>query len=110
MVGHDNRDNRILTHIHTQQGEEGIDTLKPGFVALFSFSFALAMGAVWEIFEFSMDASIGFNMQRTDTGVFDTMSDLIVDTLGALFVCIAGYFYLKKDPKIFKRLEDRLLK
>ncbi|MDR1326674.1 MAG: hypothetical protein LBK00_11630 [Treponema sp.] len=27
--------------------------------------------------------------------IFDTMKDLIVDTLGALLVCIIGYFMIK---------------
>lgn len=82
--------------------------LGPGFVALFSFSFALAIGAIWEIFEFAMDTFFGFHMQKS--GLVDTMTDLMVDAIGALLVCVLGYFYLKKDPKIWKKIEKSLLK
>ncbi len=65
-----------------------------GFVALFSFTFALSIGAVWEIFEFCMDMFFGLNMQKS--GIVDTMTDLIVDSIGAIIVSIGGYFYVKK--------------
>jgi hypothetical protein len=66
----------------------------PAVIAIFSFCFALAVGTVWEIFEFFMDQFFGLNMQKS--GLVDTMWDLIVDSLGALFASIGGYFYLKK--------------
>jgi uncharacterized membrane protein YjdF len=77
---------------------------KPRFVALFSFCFAVAIGALWEIVEFIVDISFGMNMQKS--GITDTMSDLIVDTAGALAVSIAGFFYLKKkEPtKLFEKV------
>src|SRR3989344_8098895 len=56
--------------------------LQPGFMAVFAWAFAVAIGAVWEIFEFTLDSNLGFNMQRS--GLVDTMWDLIVDVLGAL--------------------------
>lgn len=65
--------------------------LSPLFVALFSFCFALSIGALWEIYEFSMDSFFGFNMQRT--GLDDTMKDLILDTLGALLFSVLGYYH-----------------
>jgi hypothetical protein len=68
--------------------------MKPGFVALFSFMFALGLGALWEIFEFAMDGFFGLNMQKS--GLVDTMWDLIVDALGALTIAFVGYGYLKK--------------
>jgi hypothetical protein len=34
-------------------------------------------------------------MQSNETGVVDTMIDLIVDTIGAFVVAIMGYVYLK---------------
>ncbi|PAY16133.1 hypothetical protein CKO51_28430 [Rhodopirellula sp. SM50] len=73
--------------------------MRPGFVAFFAFCFALATGAIWEVFEFSMDQFFGMNMQKPmlgdPSGLTDTMIDLIVDALGALVVSIAGYLYLK---------------
>lgn len=71
----------------------------PLLFAIFSFCFALSLGALWEIFEFIMDTFFDFNMQRTETGVNDTMRDLIVDASGTLFVSIIGYYHLKQKRK-----------
>ncbi|MBU1119180.1 hypothetical protein KKH43_04840 [Patescibacteria group bacterium] len=79
--------------------------LSPLFVAFFSISFAVTVGVLWEIFEFSADEIFGLNSQRwTRTGVVDTMWDLIVDFFGGLLIGILGYFYLTKNqPSFFKR-------
>ncbi|NLC76313.1 MAG: hypothetical protein GX750_01650, partial [Clostridia bacterium] len=60
------------------------------FVSFFSFCFAVAMGAVWEIYEYFMDQVFGFNMQRGSLD--DTMTDLILDTVGAALFAVLGYF------------------
>ena len=39
--------------------------LHPGTIILFSFSFAMAAGGLWEIFEFAGDYLLGMNMQRS---------------------------------------------
>ena len=72
--------------------------MKPGFVALFAFMFAVGLGALWEIFEFAMDSLFGLNMQKS--GVVDTMWDLIVDTAGALLIAILGYVYLLRARNV----------
>lgn len=84
--------------------------LSPFFIALFAFSFAIAFGTIWEIYEFSMDTIFNTNMQKfiTYEGVIligsealkDTMKDIIVDTLSAFFVSVLGYFYLIKKEKV----------
>lgn len=61
------------------------------FVSFFSFCFAVAMGAVWEIYEYFMDQVFGFNMQRGSLD--DTMTDLILDTVGAALFAVLGYFW-----------------
>lgn len=76
--------------------------LSPLFVSLFAFCFALAAGAVWEIYEYTCDVTMHLNMQKyaTEQGVLlvgqaalrDTMKDLIFDSLAALIVAVAGYF------------------
>ena len=71
----------------------------PLWIAIFAFSFAIAMGVIWEIYEFAMDQLFGLNMQTS--GLVDTMWDLIVDTLGALIVSIVGYIFLKTGKKSF---------
>ncbi|MFH1770864.1 MAG: hypothetical protein ABH828_04890 [archaeon] len=68
----------------------------PFVAALFVFSFALAIGALWEIFEFAMDSFFGLNMLKS--GIVDTMWDLIIDAGAALLVAVSGYFYLKGGP------------
>jgi hypothetical protein len=67
--------------------------MKPGFVALFAFMFALGMGTLWEITEFALDQLLGMNTQGG--GLVDTMSDLIIDSIGALIISILGYSYLR---------------
>ncbi len=67
--------------------------MKPGFVALFAFMFAVGLGALWEIFEFGMDQAFGMNMQKS--GLVDTMWDLIVDTVGALVIALLGWGWLR---------------
>ena len=81
----------------------------PIWIAVFSFCFGVAIGAVWEIFEFAMDQIFLLNMQKS--GLVDTMWDLIVDSLGALLVSIIGYFYIKGRRKtIFGRLMKKFTK
>lgn len=92
--------------------------LSPFFICFFAFCFALAAGAVWEIFEFSGDRIFGMNMQkymppygttelvsgqwRYDAGLVDTMKDIICDALSALATSVAGYITLKARRHIKK--------
>lgn len=80
--------------------------MRPSFVALFSFTFSVALGALWEVFEFTMDQSFGMNMQKS--GLLDTMWDLIVDALGALTVSGAGYVYMRTGRQSF--VEDSIMR
>jgi uncharacterized membrane protein YjdF len=74
--------------------------MRPSFVALFAFFFAVGIGAIWEVFEFGMDSVFGTNMQpataHDPSGLTDTIHDLIVDTLGAAVVGIGGWRYLAR--------------
>ena len=94
--------------------------LSPFFVAFFAFCFAVALGTIWEIFEFSADGLLATNMQkfRLEDGtelvgraaLRDTMKDLIVDILGALAATAVGYLSLKKKDgwieKAFLRFRE----
>ncbi|HEU5069923.1 MAG TPA: DUF2238 domain-containing protein [Verrucomicrobiae bacterium] len=79
--------------------------MRPGFIAFFAFCFALTVGALWEVFEFTMDKLAGTNMQKPflgdPSGLTDTMWDMIVDALGALAVALAGYLYMKRGMTSF---------
>jgi len=66
-------------------------------IAVFAFCFAIALGVIWEVFEFLMDQSFGLNMQKS--GLLDTMGDLIMDMLGAFVGAGSGYIYLKGRDK-----------
>jgi len=66
----------------------------PPFAAAFiALCFAVTVGSFWEIYEFAMDQLFGYNMQKS--GLLDTMSDSIVNAIGASLGATAGYFYLK---------------
>ncbi len=79
--------------------------MRPAFVAFFAFVFAVAMGALWEIFEFAMDQIFGTNMQKPmlgdPSGLTDTMWDLILDTLGALIISILGWWHMSVRKQSF---------
>jgi hypothetical protein len=94
--------------------------ITPFFLCFFAVTFAVTLGVVWEIFEYVVDRiAPAINMQSTETGVVDTMHDLIVDTLGAVVVAAMGWAYLRtgkysfvadgvrkfiiKNPRLFKR-------
>lgn len=75
--------------------------------ALFAFSFAMMIGGVWEIVEFTGDSLLGMNAQRylsiTDgtplvghAVLYDTMKDLIVDACGAL---VSAFLAARKTKK-----------
>lgn len=70
-------------------------TAAPITVSFFAFCFAVMIGVLWEILEFTMDQTLGTNTQKS--GLDDTMWDLIVDCLGALVGAAAGWIYLKDE-------------
>ena len=82
--------------------------MRPRFVALFAFVFAVAVGGVWEIFEFAVDQLFGTRMQKPmfgdPSGLTDTMWDLIVDTLGALGISSLGWWYMHRPEQSFIEL------
>lgn len=87
--------------------------ISPRFVAVFAFSFAITLGVIWEIIEFSIDVMFGTEMQRWNmsasevligkeyqgSGLRDTMSDLIVAGVGALVASVFSYMAYKNDRK-----------
>ncbi len=87
----------LLVHVLNEKEDLELH-MKPGFVALFSFMFAVGLGALWEIFEFAMDSVFGLNMQKS--GLVDTMWDLIVDAAGALLIAVLGYGYLSRARNV----------
>ena len=90
--------------------ENTVLNLSPFFLCLFAFCFAVTVGALWEIYEFTFDGLLGLNMQKFMTSdgtvltghaaLADTMKDIITDSAGALVAVIIGYIGLKKDKKL----------
>lgn len=79
--------------------------LSPIFVALFAFGFAITLGVMWEIYEYTFDGLLGLNMQKfaLENGtqlvgraaLQDTMEDLIVDSLGAFAMSLVRIHIIK---------------
>jgi len=88
----------LLVYVMNEKKEVELE-LNPSFIALFTFVFAMAFGAIWEIFEFSMDKLFGMDMQKAmlgdPSGLTDTMWDLVVDGVGAFIVGVLCYGYLR---------------
>lgn len=90
-------------------------TLSPIFVACFTFCFALALGGLWEIYEFLADGVLGTNMQKFAledgtnligrVAVMDTMKDIIVDAVGAFVISVIGYISLKYEKGWIEKLQ-----
>jgi hypothetical protein len=66
-------------------------------IFFFIVIFTLAFGAIWEIWEFTLDNLVGAYLTKPlQQGNTDTMIDLITDLAGGLFVAFLGSHYLKK--------------
>ncbi len=75
--------------------------IAPVYVAAISFGTAVTVGTIWEIFEYLMDLGLGLNMQRS--GLTDTMTDLIVNALGAMAAAAIGFYYMHHDSELLGR-------
>lgn len=71
------------------------------FNALFIISLSLMIAVLWEFSEFTGDSLFGMNVQHNmETGVKDTMQDMLVAFLGSIIVSV---LYLIKT-KVFKKI------
>ena len=61
--------------------KDGTETRHYAGIAVVAFALGVALGALWEIFEYASDNSLGSDLQIDND---DTIGDLIADTLGAL--------------------------
>ena len=92
------------------------NAVPPAFIALFAFVFSVSVGVIWEIYEFSLDLLFETNMQkyRQNDGtmligraaLFDTMKDLIIDSLGSLIASLVGYTAIKTKRNWLKKYTD----
>lgn len=72
------------------------------FIGIFTVTFAMAMGGLWEIGEFTVDSLFG---KTTQSGLADTMWDLINDLIGGMITAVLGMLYVRySKPDARKRL------
>jgi hypothetical protein len=103
----------LLVYILNESRNIGLQ-MRPRFVAFFAFLFAVAVGTLWEIFEFAMDNLFGMTMQKPTagdpSGLTDTMRDLILDTLSAAVVSLFGWWYMRREAESFiEKWIDKLI-
>lgn len=96
----------------------------PALVCVFAISFAVSLGVIWEMFEYLIDLLWpDVNMMSQETGLHDTMQDVLVNLIGAVTVGVMGYAYartgrfsflidgvrafIQKNPRWFKRPAGR---
>ena len=84
------------------QGKKG--RLSPALASMFSLGFSCAICIGWEFYEFTMDRLYGLHLQRSlptsDSGLVDTMVDLILGVAGALISML--YISFKRNGVIGK--------
>ncbi len=85
----------VITFLHLTKGiiRMEIEITRKRYVmttALFAFCFAVSLGTLWEIFEFSGDFIFKTGMVKG--GLEDTMGDLVVKTAAALITSLIYYF------------------
>ncbi len=77
-------------------------------IFFFIIMFTLALGAIWEIWEYMLDTLFSsFLGEPLQHGLDDTMLDLIFDLVGALIVAVLGTWYLK--TRIFSEVAGTLV-
>lgn len=80
------------------------------FNILFMISFSLAIAAFWEIFEYLSSYYLHMDPQKVvETGVTDTMGDIIVAFLGAILVSICYYFEHKENFNLLIKKFEKLI-
>jgi len=88
------------------------------FVAIFAFVFALSLGTLWEIYEYTADGLLSLNMQKFAledgtplvgrAALQDTMEDLIIDAVSAFAASLLGFFSIRRDTKWVKKITLRM--
>ena len=73
------------------------------FNLLFILIFTISIAALWEFMEFFADTFLNMNVQHSiETGVSDTMEDMLIATLGGLIVFIKYLFEKNKNDMLNK--------
>ncbi len=80
------------------------------FHLVFMIAFSLMIASFWEFFEFFSDKILGGDTQWVkETGVDDTMGDMLIAFLGSILFCIYYFIEVKiKKDKFIKKLDQVL--
>ena len=80
------------------------------FNIIFMMSITLMVASLWELFEFTSDSIFGYNAQRViETGVIDTMKDIICALLGCILIIIMYIYEFKENKKmLIKTFLDKI--
>jgi len=84
-------------------GKKEVDLRKNWILALsYAVFFTMTIAAVWEIFEYFTYLITGRDVQHTlDTGIHDTMLDLISCLAGSIFMAVNYLIYVWKEKQSF---------
>ncbi len=81
--------------------------LTPLFIVFFTLTFGMALGGIWEIYEFTVDQLFGgFLNGPMQNGLADTMWDMIADLLGSAAVSLVGIVYFRSHR--VEEIEDSM--
>ncbi len=74
----------------------------------YAFFFSVFVAVLWEIWEFSGFLLFGLDSQHhLDTGVFDTMEDIIACLAGSLVMTVDYVLYLRRDMGLLMGVVER---
>lgn len=96
----------VLLNYFNRNKKHDFFHLSPGFAALFVLCFTITCGTFWEIIEWFADYLNNTNMQRFEDNItgegfigrnalYDTMKDLILDSIGGIMIAIVGYLDIR---------------
>lgn len=91
-----------LTVLKPLAGKKVYPLLSPLLVSIFIFLFSVTGAALWEFWEFAGDQLLGYDSQLFS--LIDTMTDMIIGSLGGLIVAFMGYLFIKYGS--FSFLDD----
>lgn len=91
------------------QSKQPVDKkISPALASLFALGFAVTITVAWEYYEFTMDKLYGLNLQRSafnsESGLVDTMVDLILGSAGALTGMFVTAF---KRNRVFDKSKNK---
>ncbi len=67
-------------------------------LAVLAFGFSMMVGAMWELMEFTLDQTFGTNTQ--DSGLIDTMTDIVANLVGAVFGAVASHLAVTRGTRV----------